>query len=229
MFKFNEQPPEKVEHGDGSTLNVHSIFDTIQGEGPYSGQRAVFVRLAGCNLQCPLCDTDYTRDREQKLVGEILEDISRLNSKAQLIVITGGEPFRQNISTFVKMLLSKGFKIQVETNGTLYLEDFPYESTTIVCSPKTPAVNSRIENHISAYKYVISNDYTDSDYLPIKVLGLQYDKPISKPKEDVPVYVQPCDHKHSALNERNLKTCIEAAKEQGYILNVQLHKIIGVE
>src|SRR3954467_9071958 len=45
---------------DGNSLSIHSIFYTLQGEGPYSGCPAVFMRLAGCNLQCPGCDTDYT-------------------------------------------------------------------------------------------------------------------------------------------------------------------------
>ena len=64
---MNQQAPEKQQlRGDG-LLAVHSIFYTIQGEGPFAGETAVFVRLAGCNLQCPLCDTDYTSDR--RMVG----------------------------------------------------------------------------------------------------------------------------------------------------------------
>jgi len=50
---MNQQPIEKQFLHPKGDLEVHSIFLTIQGEGPFTGQRAVFVRLAGCNLQCP--------------------------------------------------------------------------------------------------------------------------------------------------------------------------------
>ena len=55
---INKQPIEKREPSYEGTLQVHSIFKTIQGEGPFCGTPCVFVRLAGCNLQCPACDTD---------------------------------------------------------------------------------------------------------------------------------------------------------------------------
>ena len=56
-YEFNGQPIEKVQRTFDGTLEVHSIFKTIQGEGPFCGTPAVFIRLAGCNLQCPWCDT----------------------------------------------------------------------------------------------------------------------------------------------------------------------------
>ena len=60
MFKINSQAIEKSAHYTTRSYDVHSIFPTIQGEGPFVGQPAIFIRLAGCNLQCPACDTDYT-------------------------------------------------------------------------------------------------------------------------------------------------------------------------
>ena len=59
----NSQPIEKRSR-DADVLEVHSIFYTLQGEGPFCGSPAIFIRLAGCNLQCPGCDTDYTSKRE---------------------------------------------------------------------------------------------------------------------------------------------------------------------
>ena len=56
----NTQPAEKQVKSSGLILAINSIFYTIQGEGPFAGSPAVFVRLAGCNLQCPMCDTEYT-------------------------------------------------------------------------------------------------------------------------------------------------------------------------
>ena len=225
---MNEQKPEKIDH-KSSTLDVHSIFDTIQGEGPFSGESAIFIRLAGCNLQCPLCDTDYTRGRKRLTATDVVEALTGIGSKAKLAVITGGEPFRQDITQLVENLLEFGYKVQLETNGTIFLEGFPYEKVTVVCSPKTPKIHSKLAPHVSAFKYVLSSGYVDYDYIPIKVLGLGYDTSVHKPKEGVKVYVQPCDSKHSVLNKANLETCIGAVKEMGYTLNLQIHKIIGVE
>jgi len=225
---MNEQPPEKVDH-KSTTLDVHSIFSTIQGEGPFSGQRAVFIRLAGCNLQCPLCDTDYTNGRKELSDNNILHEVLELKSKAKLIVITGGEPFRQNITSLVNKLLECEYIVQIETNGTIFLEGFPYEDVIIVCSPKTPKINPKLEQHIDTFKYVITHDQVDSDYLPVQVLGLEYDLAIYKPKEGSKIYVQPCDSKQPILNKNNLQTCIDAVEGMGYTLNLQLHKIIGVD
>ena len=63
----NEQKPMPKNYHDGYTLNVHSRAETIQGEGPYAGCPAAFIRLAGCNLQCPRCDTEYTPGKDTHL------------------------------------------------------------------------------------------------------------------------------------------------------------------
>lgn len=225
---MNEQKPEKIDH-KSAMLDVHSIFSTIQGEGPFSGQRAIFIRLAGCNLQCPLCDTDYTKGRKELTDNDVLREVLELRSKAKLVVITGGEPFRQNITGLVNKLLERGYSVQIETNGTIFLEDFPYEDVIVICSPKTPKINPKLEQHVDTFKYVITHGQVDSDYLPIQVLGLDYDTPVYKAKEGSKVFVQPCDSKQSELNENNLQTCIDAVEDMGYTLNLQLHKIIGVD
>ena len=72
---INIQPIEKRELSVDGSVQVHSIFYTLQGEGPFSGQPAVFVRLAGCNLQCPACDTDYTSRRTPMPVAAILDAV----------------------------------------------------------------------------------------------------------------------------------------------------------
>ena len=93
---INIQPIEKIEHygvPDDGGLDVHSIFPTIQGEGPFVGQPAIFIRLAGCNLQCPLCDTEYTEGRIRLSVPVIFDAVQEhIRLFAPLIVITGGEP-----------------------------------------------------------------------------------------------------------------------------------------
>ena len=72
---LNTQPIEKRHHK--VDLEVHSIFYTIQGEGPFCGTPAVFIRLAGCNLQCPSCDTNYTSKRRTMTAEEIVNEVRR--------------------------------------------------------------------------------------------------------------------------------------------------------
>src|SRR5271156_2670792 len=94
-------PIRKPLHDDGLQLEVKNIFPTLQGEGPFTGVPAVFVRLGGCNLACSFCDTDFEGFRDMP-VADIVENVSSASCERgkrvrQLVVITGGEPLRQNI------------------------------------------------------------------------------------------------------------------------------------
>lgn len=231
---MNQQPIEKQSlHGKG-ILEVHSIFYTIQGEGPFAGRPAVFVRLAGCNLRCPLCDTDYTSNR--RLVGPfgLVELVDEVNEAAHLVVITGGEPFRQNITAAVNALLDAGFQVQIETNGTLYLPGFPYDRVTTVVSPKAGTINRQLVEHpgaIAALKYVMQGDSCAPDGLPLLALAHPSSPQVARPPAAFPgtVYLQPADEKDEAKNSANLLAVVESCLDNGYTLGVQLHKIINKE
>lgn len=228
---INTQPIEKRQDTDGSFLDVHSIFDTIQGEGPYCGMPAVFVRLAGCNLQCPGCDTIYTTGRHMLPIADIAAQVEALRKPPHLVVITGGEPFRQNIAPFVLRLIRSGYNVQVETNGTLPPPANLPITTAVVCSPKTGKVNDKLKPFIDAYKYVISADsVNEEDGLPILALGHSASPQIARPHEDFPgfVYLQPMDAQDPDVNRRNLQTAVASCQKHGYILQIQIHKLIGL-
>lgn len=232
---MNKQPIEKGIHRDG-LLELVSIFRTIQGEGPFAGTPAVFVRLAGCNLQCPLCDTDYTSGRYQATPEHVLEKIVAEAVKTRFVVITGGEPFRQNIVPLCKLLLSRGYRVQIETNGTLFnpgLIEFAGNTRfSIVCSPKAGKVTASLEPFITAYKYVISADaMSTEDGLPLKALGHPANPHVARPHIGFtgPVYVQPVDMKIESENQRHLDAAIRSCMKYGYTLCLQIHKIIGLE
>lgn len=224
---MNNQKSESVKWGDGESLDVHSIFNTIQGEGIFSGRSATFIRLAGCNLQCPMCDTDYTTKRSKTKVCDIVDFVSAKGRS--LVVITGGEPFRQDITKLTNKLLDLGKEVQVETNGTLYLPDFPYDRVTVMCSPKTPNINTKLESKVTAYKYVLSHENISENFMPTKVLGLGVPSVFSKPKDNTLVFVQPCDSGNEKENKLNLSACIGVVEFNDYTLCLQTHKIIGVE
>lgn len=232
---MNQQAPEKQLLRSDGLLAVHSIFYTIQGEGPFAGDAAVFVRLAGCNLQCPLCDTDYTSDR--RMVGPmgLVELVDAINAQATLVVITGGEPFRQNIAPATKALLEAKYRVQIETNGTLYLEGFPYDEVTIVCSPKAGAINARLAERMDglkdAFKYVLRRAETGVDGLPTVALAHPAHPMLARPPEGFTgrVFLQPCDEQSNLINSENLSACVDSVLTHGYTLGIQIHKLIGKE
>lgn len=228
----NIQRPEKLVKS--LIISVQSIFYTIQGEGPFTGTPAIFIRLAGCNLQCPLCDTDYTSSRKYYTVAQILIECNKL-SKDGLVVITGGEPFRQDIEQLLKSLTNGGYYVQIETNGTIappnitYSKDcFKRSGIYIVCSPKTTNINKAIEQNSCCFKYVLSYNSIDQvDKLPINVLDLT-GKVYRPQNTQTPIYVQPADHGNKEENDKNLKAATNSALDKKYIIQLQAHKILGL-
>ncbi len=214
-------PIRKPENGDGLTLNIQSIFATLQGEGIYTGWPAVFVRLGGCNLACTFCDTEFESFKAMKLDDILTHVLQLATGNRKLIVITGGEPFLQPIGKLCAALVGAEFKVQIETNGTLY-RTLP-EGVEIICSPKNNgngyyAVRPDLLARVNAFKFIISAH--NKDYSSVMEVGQG---------KDVPVYVQPMDEYDDAKNKANLALAIKLAMTHGYRLSLQMHKIAGIE
>jgi 7-carboxy-7-deazaguanine synthase len=101
---------------DGAVLQVNEIFYSIEGEGLRVGQPTTFVRLARCNLRCRFCDTDFDAYTEMG-VDEICTQVQR--HPARWVCLTGGEPLGQNIEILARRLRELGYRLHLETNGTL--------------------------------------------------------------------------------------------------------------
>lgn len=237
MF-VNSQAIEKLERSPDGTLDVHSVFYTIQGEGPNAGQPAIFVRLAGCNLQCPGCDTDYTKTRKRKSVAILRAEVDELkedeypDAPKPLVVVTGGEPLRQNIGAFCTSLLRGGYRVQIETNGTLAPPPGIPDEVEFVCSPKTGKINEELGERITALKYVVKAGLVvPRDGLPIRALDHTCSPSVAKPpqKFNGVIYIQPMDEGNAIANKKNLNAAIQSCLTHGHTLQVQVHKVIGVE
>lgn len=235
-MNVNNQAPEKRIVGDGVLLAVNSLFFTIQGEGPYAGRPAVFIRLAGCNLQCPLCDTEYSMRSDyavSELVTMALNYAVRMHKHRDklLVVITGGEPFRQPIGYLVNCLIDMDIPVQIETNGTLW-QPGPWNDhrVCIVCSPKAGHINRALEPFIGAWKYVARADDLEHDGLPIKALDHPNARGLYRPPagHPAPIYLQPADEYSPIGNDANMRAVVESCLAHGYRLGLQLHKIAGV-
>ncbi|NBX03236.1 MAG: 7-carboxy-7-deazaguanine synthase QueE [Alphaproteobacteria bacterium] len=222
-----KNPIRKPETSDGSELFVKHIFPTLQGEGLFAGWPAVFVRLGGCNLACTFCDTDfegYAALGVFKIVERVQELAQNNDGKRvrSLVVITGGEPLRQNIFLLCEALLADGFKIQIETNGTLFRE-LP-EGVDIICSPKNTGagyfpIRADLLPRISALKFIISA--SDSNYSDVADVGQNV--------HATPVYVQPMDEYDVTKNAANRALALELAMQHGYRLSLQTHKLLEIE
>jgi len=157
-------------------FRVVEIFQSIEGEGSLIGFPVLFIRLEGCNLRCPWCDTTYSYDGKSYKdypLDELLNIVK--NSNFKRVCLTGGEPLlTPNVEILIEKILSiKDFLI-IETNGTVFnkrlkatFEKFKNKIYTVV-SPK-PEVNYKIHQDIfpfiSEIKFVVDEFLTINDIL----------------------------------------------------------------
>ena len=237
------QNPIRSAVTDPRTLAVESVFYTIQGEGPYAGMPALFIRLAGCNLACHFCDTQFEKMAESALpVGNHLADIlARFTRKQrEFVVLTGGEPLRQDAAVLVDALLNTGTAlVQIETAGTLAPSDamlrrIEQQSVVLVCSPKTPKVHPAMNQYCNHWKYIIrAGEISSTDGLPNRGTqrGTMNTEQIlyRAPKGLNVIWVSPCDDYDVEKNAANLEAVKQVALVHGYRISLQMHKILNVE
>jgi len=116
-------------------MQVIEIFKSLQGESSYSGLPCVFVRLAGCNLRCVWCDSEYTFKGGMRMtIDEVVLEVHRQSPNGGLVEITGGEPLLQAREAVVLMdrLISAGYKVLLETSGERPLDRVPSQVVKIV-------------------------------------------------------------------------------------------------
>lgn len=245
---FGKNPLRKARQGDGKSLLVHSIFYTIQGEGPFSGVPAVFIRLAGCNLACTFCDTEFENDAMSLLVEDVMETVTKANGgRCSLIVLTGGEPLRQEVGPLILELLFEGYRVQIETAGTLWpdtldlFESDSYwrsEMLSIVCSPKTGKVHPKVVERCRDWKYIIQvGGVAEVDGLPMfstqrAGAPMTLFRPTRKPDQ---IWLQPMDEytfsdgKHQPnhfATQQNMRLAAHIAMQFNYRITLQTHKIL---
>lgn len=190
---------------------IIEIFDSIQGEGCNIGKTATFVRFAGCNLNCPWCDTEWSKAKEMLTLEEL---VSRINFDMSMVVFTGGEPTLQKLEPIFEAIQKThpGHLMAMETNGTYdtsVLQD-KFADLWVTCSPK-PGTNWKYNCIPNEIKYVIDDDICEDD--------------IQVPYEGCPVWLQPQGYNMQA----SWKKCFELVmKHPDWRVGVQLHKIMEV-
>ncbi|RUO21239.1 7-carboxy-7-deazaguanine synthase QueE [Aliidiomarina iranensis] len=219
---------------------VNELFETIQGEGLYTGVPAIFLRLQGCPVGCPWCDTQHTwskmaenavdfgqiitktgpDERYSELSAEaILQRIQSLGFTAKHIVITGGEPCMYDLRPLAEVLEPLGYQLQIETSGTFPI--LASSSTWVTVSPKVdmpggyPVLADAMQR-ADEIKYPIAMEKHISAFD-----ALLAEKPA---RAGAVICLQPISQRPRAT-ELAIKVC----RERNWRLSVQLHKYLAIE
>jgi 7-carboxy-7-deazaguanine synthase len=206
------------------SIYICGIFYSIQGETTSSGLTSVFIRLAGCNLNCRFCDTPEGRKEGVAMtIEEIIREVSALEPFNH-VTLTGGEPLAQPESDgLISSLINKNYPVQVETNGSLPIKKIDQRARMIV-DVKTPSsgeAGSFLMENLTGLKqgdelkFVIADR---EDYIFTK--KFLADNP---PPENVTVNLSPS---FSELSAGTLAEWITRDR-LNVRLNLQLHKIAG--
>ena len=218
---------------------INEVFETIQGEGVFTGVPAIFVRLQVCPVGCSWCDTKQTWTAEpQDLVN--LEQIMAktgdsplwtnldANGVVQLlqdqkytakhVVITGGEPCIYDLRPLTQVLEDAGFNCQIETSGTSEIQTS--DNTWVTVSPK---INMKAKLPVLASSLARANEIkhpvgTSKD---IEQLDALIDGVTLKP--DVTIALQPISQKTRAT-----ELCIETCIQRNWRLSIQTHKYLAI-
>ena len=189
-------------------LQLSEIFYSIQGEGTWSGTPAVFVRLAGCNLACDFCDTDYSL-KFFKSVPEVVAAVREVGGECPMVILTGGEPLAQRETLdLIDALRRDGRRVHIESNGTIFTE-LP-DDVWLCVSPKE-RVDERMALRADEAKLIV-DERIPEEHLPL-FAGKRT------------ILLQPEGNKR-----RNIELALEYAKTHParFRLSLQTHKLIGV-
>lgn len=191
-------------------MKVNEIFYSLQGEGFHTGTASVFIRLSGCNLRCPFCDTDHAAGKEMT-EEEIVDRAAEF--PARHVVITGGEPSLFLTESIVEGLHRAGKYVAVETNGT---HPLPQNVDWITLSPKDAFVAhaAPVLERCNEIKVVFDGS-SIPDYSHIEADHR---------------FLQPCDTYNAERNTLIVQKAISyILSHPEWRLSLQTHKIINIQ
>lgn len=148
---------------------VNEIFSSIEGEGIRTGYPVTFIRLFGCNIDCPYCDTTYAckgNDFVKMSVDEIVDKVNELGYKR--VTLTGGEPLiHRDVNTLIMTLRYLGYEINIETNGTVYVGSYTdfdniiltvdYKTLSSKMNDKMDLANLKVLRQQDVLKFVVGS------------------------------------------------------------------------
>lgn len=217
---------------------LNEVFETIQGEGSYTGVPAIFVRLQGCPVGCSWCDTKHTwavKDELRQPLGdiviktaetehwagvsakELLVLFAKEGYRAKHVVITGGEPCMYDLTDLCETLHASGYSTQIETSGTFEIK--APANTWVTVSPKVnmaggyQVLQSALDR-ANEIKHPVAMQKHIDELLQL----LQQTDTAAKL-----IYLQPISQQ-----KRATQLAIEMCKQYNWRLSIQVHKYIGI-
>jgi 7-carboxy-7-deazaguanine synthase len=191
-------------------LHLAEIFYSLQGEGTYTGTPAVFVRLAGCNLRCGFCDTDYSL-RFMASVSSIVERVGKVGCECPMVILTGGEPTAQTRTVeLIEALRRDGRRVHIESNGTIDVSQVLAQDVWLTVSPKQ-RLHRGMAARANEVKLIVDGR------VPIEW--------VEQFPASTPMFLQPEGNRAS-----NVALAVDAAKSSParFRLSLQTHKFIGM-
>lgn len=222
------------------TYRINEIFETLQGEGTFTGVPSIFIRLQGCPVGCPWCDTQHTwetRAEDEVSVAtmmakadatsqwaamsasDILAEISKQGYQAKHVVITGGEPAMFDLLPLANALEAQGLQLQIETSGTFELK--VTEGTWVTVSPKLDMPGGYL---VRADAMARANEIKHPIAMQKHIDALDALLAHNPVRDDVQICLQPISQRPRAT-ELAMQTCIA----RNWRLSVQLHKYLNIE
>ena len=221
------------------SYKINELFETIQGEGSFTGQPSIFIRLQGCPVGCSWCDTKHTwdiKDSEKVIatqmlnkaqeneqwsdltINNILDLIKQQGYLAKHIVITGGEPCMVDLTPLCQAFELQGYSTQIETSGTF--EIHTSDKCWVTVSPKVNMkggfeILTSAMQRANEIKHPVATEQHIAD-----LKKLLHDHQVVS----TPVFLQPISQKKRAT-ELAIQSCIA----NNWRLSVQVHKYIGIE
>lgn len=221
-----------------TTLAVNEVFDTIQGEATHTGTPATFLRLQGCAVGCPWCDTKHTWSvdpeheiAEDEMLAKVVDaptyanmavkDIVRVVAPRtpRSVVITGGEPCNNDLTELTAALFARKRLVQVETSGTRDIR--VASSTWVTLSPKLDmpggfTVGHKAVERANEIKWPVGK----ADHVDTLLAFIARHGPAAGHK---PIWLQPLSRSPKAT-----EVCVAAATQHGFRVSIQVHALIGV-
>ena len=208
-------------------MRVVEIFTSIEGEGCRAGKLCTFVRLAGCNLDCSYCDTDYAQDfgcGRVMSAQEIIEQVCA-TSLSPYVTLTGGEPLFRRPDEIVELLsglVARGYEVNIETNGSVDVSPYRQPGVFFTIDYKCPS--SGCEDRMLAENFTNSQPEDVIKFVVGSTEDLDAALAVTDRGVNASVFVSPVFGKIE-LTEiveymKNHKSCSD------WRMQVQLHKII---
>ncbi|MDV3352087.1 7-carboxy-7-deazaguanine synthase QueE [Leptothoe sp. LEGE 181152] len=196
-----------------TTYPIVETFHSVQGEGTWCGASAFFIRLAGCDVGCPWCDTKISwsaKPHPQQTMGELVKQAH--TAQPFMVVITGGEPLMHDLAPLTQALRQAGLRIHLETSGA---HPFSGEFDWVSLSPKRfKPPQSSIYAQADELKVVIS---TEDDLIWAQEQAAQV--PVTTIKLLQPEWTS--DHSQRLVFDY-------VKRHSGWRMSLQTHKFLGV-